>query len=387
MRAARWTSSAVLLLALAGAVWAQAPVAPTPPTRFVQVDLKILTTGEKQPVREVGAFTASLPLGKAGRLARAVEIASESKGIKTSAELHLVLTPSLDEAGLLHCFAVSEALLPGGNPPESRAKDLTFPHSGSQLMEVFADPATKVRVILSVSARLQETPQGPPEWPVLHFGLRVEQWAGARRDEVEALQLQSLEGRAVSHEYTRRVPRVVEGREGDLVLDDLPVIKPGEEGQALAAGQGFSIPLGSTVTASEGGEGAEGDSAKGGGSTAKPKRDSRVPKAAPPPSTAPSGPKSLVWDEEYYRITLAPLQLSAGGMRLRVTMRGRVFDPDTGALMEELNLQQEKEILSGQPVPFYLTTEKGGGPIGFVAWVLPAWGTPGAEPLPQGVSP
>jgi len=344
----------------------QPPAVPATGSRYVQVNLRLLTVGEKQPLKEVGAFGASLPLGRPGRLDRMLTIANETRGTQLSVPLRLVLTPSLDDSGVLHCVTVSEVTSPGGSP-DSRAKDLLFTHPGDQVMEVFADAATRVRVVLSVSARLVDAPEKPAAWPLLQFGVRVEQWIGAQRDEIEALQLQSLEGRSVSHDYTRKVPRWVEGREGDVVLDDLPVLDLKQERPTVQAGQGFVIPLGETEAAPA----AEGKS----GEAPKPrKRDSRLP---PPPPPKPKGsadvPRSIVWDEEYYRITLVPLQLSRGGMRLRVVLEGRMIDPATGKLGEKMEQSLEKEVSPGEAFPAYLTRETEGGPQGFVAWILPAW--------------
>ncbi len=356
-----------LFLAGAGAA-SQTPLPSAPegaPVPFVQVNLKLLTTGDKQPVREVGAFGASLPLGKPGRLERMLEIADATGGLKRRVTLRLAVTPSRDEAGVLHCFALSEAA-PEGAASDSRAKDLAFPHAGDQVMEVFADAATGVRVILSLSASLVADPQGPAQWPAILFGVRVEQWAGAQRGEIEALQLQSLDGKTVSHDYSRKVPKIVEGKTGDVVLDDVPVLDLKQDKPTVQAGQSFSISLNDPAPA--GGQGKEGEKKP------PPRRDSRMP--SPPKPRPPEGPKSIVWDTEYYKITITPLQLSQGGMRLRVQMRGRMLDPQKGTLQDELELTQEREVLSGQGVPFYMTRELPEGPQGYVAWVLPVWPAP-----------
>jgi len=375
MRYGLWHAMAAFLLALSLGAQESAPItaplptppapsssapAPSPAPRFVQVNLRLLTVGEKQLLKEAGAFGASLPLGRPGRLDRTLAIANETRGTQISVPLRLVLTPSLDDAGVLHCVAVSEVTVPGG-APDSRAKDLVFTHPGDQVMEIFADPATRVRIVLSVSALLVDEPQQPVAWPLLQFGVRVEQWFGAQRDEIESLQLQSLDGRSVSHDYSRKVPRWVEGREGDLVLDDLPVLDLKQEKPTIQAGQGFVIPLGEP----EAGVKADAPTPK--------KRDGRIPAPVAKAKQDPATPRSLVWDEEYYRLTLVPLQLSKGGMRLRVVMEGRLFDPATGKLEEKMEQTQEKEVLPGQAFPAYLTRETEGGPRGFVAWILPAW--------------
>lgn len=343
---------------------AQTLPSPAPePTQFVKVEVQILTAGEKRPVREVGAFVASLPLGKPGKLERKLEIASISQGSKTEAILRLVLTPSVDDSGVLHCLALSESTILG-KEPETRIKDLVFSHQGSQVMDLLSDPVTTTRVILSVSAQLIDNPPPPPQWPPIRFGVRVERWIGSNREEEEALQLQSIEGQSVSHHYVKKIPKVVEGRHGDLVLDDLPVVEPGKEGTNLKAGESFVVKLPPDEKKDKKKKHKKPEPATTPALTEEPKEGE-----TPPPET----PHSIVWEEEYYDITITPLQISPGGMRIQVAMEGQLFDPESGLLQEKLDLRQEKEVLPGQPVPFYLTRELPTGPQGFVAWVLPYW--------------
>lgn len=347
------------------------PIAPETPTQFVKVEVQILTAGEKRPVKEVGAFTASLPLGKPGKLERRLEIASTAQGTKAEAVLRLVLTPSQDDSGLLHCLVLSESTL-AGQAPETRMKDMTFPHPGSQVMDLLSDPATTTRIILSVSAQLVETPAPPPTWPPIRFGLRVEHWLGNSREGVEGVQLQSIEGQTVTHHYAKRIPKVVEGREeGGIVLEELPVVEEGKEGTNLKAGQSFVVKLAPDEKREKREKKRRQEEEKRPDVLPSPFLTAESPGTPQPPER----PHTLVWDEEYYDITVTPLQLSKGGMRIQVTMEGQIFDPETGLLQEKLELLQEKEVLPGQPVPFYLTRELPGGPQGFVAWVLPYWET------------
>ncbi len=351
---------AILLAAFSVAARPQT-VAPPPVQQpepvFAQINLKLLTTGEGQPVREAGSFGASLPLGRPGRLERALDIDNATRGKKTTVALRIAATPSRDDAGVLHCFILSEAT-PAGENVDSRAKDFAFSHPGEQIMEIFADPATGVRVVLAVSAAIVASPKGPAQWPPIMFGVKVEQWAGANRSEIESLQLQSLDGKEVSHDYSRKVPRWVEGRKGDIVLDDLPVLDTSKGTPTVEAGQGFTINV---------------KPEKDDGKKKHMKKDARLP--SPPkekPAPQPT-PRSLVWDIEYYKLDITPLQVSKGGLRMRIHMEGRMLDPVTGKLGDLMEVTNEKEALAGEAIPVYLTRERDGGAQGYVAWVVPMW--------------
>lgn len=240
-RSPLWLALGVLL-GLASAGRAQ----DTAPPRFVDVTLRLITTGDRQPLKEVGSFTSSLPLGKAGGLHRTLTVTNETRQASTSIELQLTVTPTLDDGGLLHCVVLSDVTPPGA-PAVSRAKDMTFTHPGQQLMELFADPATGTHVSVAVGASLAAHPGRPAaSLPPILFFVRVEQMCGAQRDELENLQLQSLDGKPVSHDYSRRSPRWVEGaprEDEEQPLDKLPSLDFSKGTPVVKAGEGFSIPV------------------------------------------------------------------------------------------------------------------------------------------------
>ncbi len=355
--------AAALLLGLI--LWAnpclRAENASPPQPAFAAVSLKILTAGERLPPREAGAFTAHLPLGKTGGLHRRLTVENETRKAKLDLNLHLTVKPLVGEDGHLRCLLLAEASPPGG-APVSRARELLFTHPGAQVMEAYADPATAVRVLVSVEASLdQAPPPEPPPLPPLLFFVRVEKWLGAHRMELEALQLQSLDGLPVSHDYERRVPRWVEGEAGEEGKDwteGLPVVEPGKDPPALKAGQSFSIAV----------------------EPAKPnKKEKKAAPAAsgsePPPQEPP--PRKVAWETERYRLEITPLGLEGGRLRLRVAVRGRPLSAEKVPL-PEVALEEEKSLRRMEPVPFYLTQEGPAGPTGYVVWVVPRWESPEA---------
>ena len=332
----------------------------SPPIRFAEITLRLVTTGERQPLQEVGIFTSSLPLGKAGTLHRAMTVTNETRNASTALTVALTVTPTTDDSGVLHCVVLSE-VSPAGGDLTSRAKDLAFTHPGQQLMELFADPATGCHLVLALTAHLTDSAPPPSKgtMPLIRFLVKVEQWAGAQRAELETLQLQSLEGVAVTHDYSRKVPRWVEGGTSaaqDQPTDQLPLLDLSKGTPVIQAGQGFSIP----VTPEEKPKKKEGGDEAGG---------------EPPP-------RRLVWDREYYHLTLKPLSLRDGRLELGVSVEGQILDPVTRTPMPVLDQRAEKTLVNGEPATFYLTRETSGGPLGFAVWVVPQWGEETSPPSP-----
>ena len=189
----------------------------------------------------------------------------------------------------------------------------------------------------------------------------------AQRAELETLQLQSLEGKPVSHDYSRKVPRWVEGAADgadDQALDQLPVLDLSKGTQVIQAGQGFSIPISPEAKAEK--EKNAGGKDKG--------------KEEPPP-------RHLVWDREFYKLTLEPLSVQDGRLRLDVAVNGQILDPVTRKPLPVLDQHAEKTLARGEPATFYLTRETAGGPLGFALWVVPQWGEEAPPPPSPELAP
>lgn len=345
---------------------------------FADVTLHLFTTGERQPIKEVGTFASSLPLGKAGALNRTLTITNESRGASLVLLLGVSVTPSLAEDQVLHCVVLS-TVTPKGSEPLRRAKDMAFNHPGEQLIELFADGTTGVRLAMGVSASLttKRAADAPSTFPPVIFLVRMEQWSGAQRVEIENLQLQSLEGAPVTHEYKRKVPRWVEGEtdaKDAMSLDDLPVLDLNSGTPTVKAGQNFSIALTPKEQEKQKKElekaaAKDGLTAAGGG--AKKPNDK---------------PRKIIWDEEFYDLSIFPVSLHSNELTVRLVMRGQILDPATKLLAAPMDLSAEKTLQPGQSIPFYLTRDVSGGAQGFVAWVTPQWSVvPPPEPLPPGV--
>lgn len=339
--------------------------------RFAEVTLRLITMGEKQPLKEVGVFSSSLPMGKAGGLHRVLSIANETKGTGLTLALGISVTPSLDDQGVLHCVVLSEAT-PEGSSAFQRAKDMTFLHAGEQVMELFADSRTGTRLALAVSATaVEQRPRSAPEsFPPITFLVRVEQWSGAQRAEIESLQLQSLGGASVSHDYQRKVPRWVEDAtpaagQDVLSLDDLPVLDMSSATPTVKAGQGFSIPLSPKEQESQ--------RKKAGREEAKALTDQGVSNMTGPSEKPKEKPRKITWDQEFYHLSVEPVAMRENELAVRLVLSGQILDPVTKQPAPPLDLKVEKNLKPGQPTPFYLTRDVSGGAQGFVVWVIPQW--------------
>jgi hypothetical protein len=348
--------------------------------------------GERQPLREIGVFSSSLPLGRAGGLRRMLTISNETKKTSTTLLLGLSVTPSLDDQGVLHCVVVSEAA-PKDAGPVRRAKDMSFAHPGEQVMELLADTSTGSRVTLAVSAVLAapKASDSKSAFPPVSFLVRVEQWNGAQRVELESVQLQSLEGARVTHDYERKVPRWVDAdstESGDrdaLSLDKLPVLDTTNGNPTIKAGEGFSIQLTPKEQEKQRRATAKETAKETGGSN-----------LLPDPAKRGEPPKKIVWDREFYKLSIEPIAFHGEELFVKMTMQGQIMDPTTKTLAPPQDFTMEKSLGTGQPTPFYLTRDGAGGATGYVAWVLPRWSsvlppegmseTP-PQPVPQAFPP
>lgn len=368
-----------LIAALALFVWTTPRCVGPEAPRFAEVTLRILSMGERQPLKEIGVFSSSLPLGRAGGLRRMLTISNETKNTSTTLLLGLSVTPSLDDQGVLHCVVVSEAA-PKDADPVRRAKDMAFGHPGEQVMELLADSSTGSRVTLAVSAALAvpKASESKAAFPPVTFLVRVEQWNGAQRVEIENIQLQSLDGARVTHDYERKVPRWVDadapeaGDRDALSLDNLPVLDTTSGNPTIKAGEGFSIQLTPKEQEKQRKAAAKETARQGGDSNLLPEA-----------SKNSEPPKKIVWDREFYKLTIEPMAFHGDELFVKMTMQGQIMDPSTKTLAPPQDFTTEKSLGTGQPTPFYLTRDGAGGATGYVAWVLPRWS---AVVPPEGIS-
>ena len=75
----RGIARGLFILGVLVAFWTRAQTPDLPPRRLADVNIHLFTTGPRQPVEEVGAFTANLPLGKAGQLHRLLTVTNETR--------------------------------------------------------------------------------------------------------------------------------------------------------------------------------------------------------------------------------------------------------------------------------------------------------------------
>jgi hypothetical protein len=67
------------------------------------------------------------------------------------------------------------------------------------------------------------------------------------------------------------------------------------------------------------------------------------------------------------------MALNDDQLSLEVHVTGIILNPETRRPFPPIDLEAEKDVLDGQPVPFYLTRETPKGPVGFAVWVIPKW--------------
>lgn len=321
---------------------------------FVRVSLGLSTTGSNQTEKNVGNFVSSFPLGETGHLDRKLNIVNSTRHRNLELKLFIGVTPRLDEAGTLHCVVVSTAKPETGKTVE-RFRDLAFTHPGAKLMELFSDEATGVHLLLSVSAELLASDEVPvsKSMPSIVFLVRSERWMGAQREKIESLQLQSLDGRTVTHDYSRKIPiwttKAADDDEQKEPIEELPVLQMGKQAPVVKAGEGFTIVSDSKNKVKPASHGKNGQP------------DKKKPE------------KKLVWKREYYNLSITPMAFDGERLTVKINILGKVFNSISKKSLPPVNLDETKQLVNGQPLPLFLTHETKTGPAGYVLWVVPKW--------------
>lgn len=378
----------VFYLATLGA-WGAGPV------RFADVQFRLLTSGAHQLSQDLGAFQSSLPLGVSGELHRAITITNETRGSSRKIALSITMTPLLGDDGTLHCMVLTDAT-PEGEATVSRAKDLTFSHPGEQIMELIADPATGAHLLMAIQVTLppEERAAESPRWPRLLFTVKVERWDGPDRLILDTIQLTSEDGLPVDHRYSQKIPRWVEDEEAKKtgqtdMFKSLPVIDPADTKTVLKAGEGFSIllpnakkgqppdksPAPPEANPFPGEAGASPSPAGGnptGGQECAPSAAARPPDAEAAAGASASH-KSLIWVEEWLKVSILPREIREGTLSFQLDASGEILDLKANAPVSLGQKETSRKARPAEPVPLYLTREESGGPRGYVIWVVPEW--------------
>ncbi len=341
------------------------------PPKSVKVGLQLLATGDSQVMHEIGAFQAVLPVNRAGSLTRLVEFSNAQAHQRSEVILKVTVTASIDHDKRLHCVVQSDAA-PKGGAVDSRVKDFIFDHPGAQVMQLFMDPLTGTHLILSITAAISRTGKEDTQWPDLVFDVKTEQWEGVDHQEIENLQLQSLNGVPVSHDYCKQFPKwAKESAAGQTDVNSIPVLDPKEKKPTVQAGQSFSIMLDSGNKKAKG----KNSSSKDEGNAAARKGTKKKPQ------------RILTWEKVYYHINIIPLAMEHRRIRMKVDMEGVIRDPKTHKLLAPFKQDQIREAMWGQAVPFYLTRETPNGPEGYVFWITPRWKEQGGDSGDSGRNP
>lgn len=336
---------------------------------WFDIEVKVITTGENQPQREIGVFGAEVPLGGKGYMERSVSINNQTRDKKNQFDFKISMKPERLENGRLHIILTSE-VTPALGKEESRFRDLRYDNPTSQIVEIFSDPVTGTRLLIALSIAPKEIKKELiPELKVV-FRTNVEKIHGGVKEAVDSYDLQSIGETPVGRTLTQSVPIWVEGDTGEATIEGLREIDSSSAPVTLKAGEGFTYSLPKELK-------------KEREKTAKKQRkkaDNRLPavyqnvkqeeKEEPAPSQeAPpepgAKPKTLSgsydWKKESFNFEIVSEPELGGAISCAIKMEGSLYDKEK-KMLEELPPKEETRTFSnGELAVFSILNPEGDG--------------------------
>lgn len=350
---------------------------------WFDIEIRVMTTGENQPQREIGIFGAELPLSGKGYLEKSLTVRNLTRNRSNDVEFKISMKPERGTRGELHLIFTSDAT-PRIGKPESRFRDLLFDKPSGQIVEIFADPETGTRLLVALMLTTKEIKEELTADLRVVLKSRVERVSPSGREEIDSFDLQSVGRAPAGRTLTHSVPVWVPGEQaGDIKLEGLKDLDTATSTVTVKAGEGFTYTP----------EVSKKETRKKEREEKKRKKDNRIPtiyqpdkekeedpgeteKAPPAPEqaasekTAPSsdaGQKrvepsgSYNWEKENFTFEVSCEAEQGGTVRATVKMNGSIYDPETKAI----SILQEKEeahaFANGEIKTFTLSDEAGAG--------------------------
>jgi len=339
---------------------------------WFDIEIRVMTTGENQPQREIGLFGAELPLSGKGYLEKSLSVSNMTRKKSNSVDFKLSMKPERGQQGELHLIFTSEAT-PEKGKPESRFRDLLFEKPSGQIVEIFNDPETGTHLLISLVLKTKEIKKELTSDLRVVLKSRVEKFSPAGKEKIDSFDLQSVGSSPVGRTLTHSVPVWVPGETGQIRLDNLRDLDTATSTVVVKPGEGFSYTP--EVSKKEAKEKAKEkkkkdsriptmyqpenkDEEAAAGKPSAPVEEAAMPKAAPEPKE-PSG--SYNWEKEDFRFDVSCEAEPGGTVKATITMNGSLFDQDR----KVLNVLKEKEeshsFSNGEIAVFTLSDDAGSG--------------------------
>lgn len=328
------------------------------------LEVRLITTGENQPQRELGTFGAEVPENGKGILQRSVGIKNQTRNKSNEVNFKITFQPQKTESGAVHILFTSEAT-PKVGKSENKFRDLMFNQRSNQIVEIYSDAETGTHLLVSLSIKEKEVEKEEIANIKVTFKCKVEKIKGKEKETIDTYDLQTVGENPVKRVLTQKVPIWVEGDSGEVATTGFKEIDSGPNPVYLKAGEGFSYTPPVTKKMKKNREKK---------SYVKGKKDSRIPlkyqqkdedisrqsleskdeksEEQPVPSPARSG--SFNWEKEEFSYEISVLETEKGNIKSRIKMEGTLFDPFKKQLKPLASKEEIKTFSPGEIATFFL---------------------------------
>lgn len=322
------------------------------------LEVKVMTTGENQPQREIGTFGAELPENGKGHLKKSVVIKNQTRNKSNEVDFALTFQPLRTESGAIHILFTSEAT-PKVGKSENRFRDLMFEGRSNHIVEIFNDIETGTHILISLSIKEKDIEKENIENIKVVFKCKVEKVKNKETEVIDTYDLQTVGENPVKRTLTQKVPVWVEGDYGEVSTVGFKEIDSTNKPVYLKAGEGFSYtpPVNKKEKKEKKNAIKKSDSRipskyqkeeENSEQPAEPKEGKveEEPKQPPPPSG------SLNWEKEEFSYEISLVEAKKGNIKSRIKMEGVLFDPVKKQLKPIETKEETKTFSNGEIATF-----------------------------------
>ncbi|HNQ78071.1 MAG TPA: hypothetical protein PK747_06395 [Acidobacteriota bacterium] len=343
---------------------------------WFDIEMRVMTTGENQPQREIGVFGAELPLSGKGYLERSLTVRNMSRNTSNVVDFKLTMKPERGRQGELHLIFTSDAT-PKTGKPESRFRDLVFDKPGGQIVEIFSDPQTGTRLIISLLLKPKEIKEELTANLKVLWKSRVEKVSRTGKEQIDSFDLRSVGSAPVGRTLTHSVPVWVPGEGGELKVEGLKDLDKATTIVTVKAGEGFTYTP----------ETSKKEARKKEKEEKKRKKDSRLPaflqqeekeapeevqaSETPPPDAGVvksteepqrgEPPGSYNWEKEDFSFDVVSEAEPGGTVKATVRMNGSIFDQEKKTLVVLPEKTETRSFSNGEIAVLHTSDEAGEG--------------------------
>lgn len=204
------------------------------------VELKLLSTGENQPQKELGTYGAEIPPAVNGSFKRKILINNETRKKKNEVDLKLYFRIEKDENEEEHLLLTSEAK-PLIGKEEKRFRDILLKKGASNLVELFYDNETGTNIIAYFIVKTFNPYEEDLKKIKVVFKCKTTKLEKDKSEVIDIYELQAVGDESVNRKVITKIPVLEENfydfNEEKVIIKD---ISSSETPVSIKAGESFS---------------------------------------------------------------------------------------------------------------------------------------------------